>query len=172
MEAKILNKTQLNIFDIIKGNFISHRFLSIFYVAMFIFFVGYTYTNWSLLVTNPQAMALGLALLLLSAWVGFLWPVIKGIIWLIRLKRKAKTGIQTLDIQFFDLYLKVDNETLDSYYKLEYKQIYKVIETKDLLILLFGKNFMYIKKSGFQKTNDLNKVKDYLARQGLVKKAK
>ncbi len=172
MEAKILNKTQLNIFDIIKGNFLSHRFLTIFYIAMFFFFIGYTYTNWALLIVNPQALVLGLALLLLSAWVGFLWPIIKGIIWLIRLKMKAKTNVQNLEIQFYDLYLKVDNETLDNYFKLEYKTIYKVIETKDLLILLFGKNFMYIKKSGFQKANDLNKVKDYLARLGLVKKAK
>lgn len=169
MEAKILNTTKLNVLDIIKGNFLAHRFLSLFYSAMFVFFVWYTYVNFELLLQNLQALIMGVALLILSAWVGFIWPILKGFIWYIKLKVKKGTSEQILNIQFYDLYLKIDNETLGSYYKLEYKDIYKVIDTKKLLIFLFYKNFVYIKKDGFKKANDLNKVKGYLKRQGLVK---
>ena len=171
MEAKVINKTELTYLDIVKGNILSHRFLSIFYLFMCIFFIGYTIANFDLLILNLQALILGTALILLSAWVCILWPLLRALIWLIRLKKKHHTNKQVLDIQFFDLYLKVDNETQDNYYKLEYKDIYKVIITKKLMILLFGRNeFMYIKISGFKKANDLDKVKSYLARQGLIKK--
>ena len=171
MEAKITNTTKLTIKDIIIGNFLIHRWLSLFYTLMFAFFLWYNIINWSLLITNFQALIMGMALLLLSGWVGFIWPLLKGLIWYLKLRIKNHTDHQVLDYYFFDINMKIENMTLDLKYKLEYKEVYKVIETKKIMLLIFGgNNYIYIAKDGFKKANDLKKLKEYLARFNLTSK--
>ena len=173
MQAKIINKAEIGFVDIIKGNFLVHRLLSGFYVILFVLSLAYLASNYQALLYSLSALILGLVLLLLTAWVGFIWPIARAVIWLIKLQRSKHTKTQKLTISFFDLYLKVDNDTLNSQYKLEYKDVNKVIETKSLLLIIFGyNNFIIVKKDCFAKENDLDKLKGYLARFKLVVKKK
>ena len=170
MQAKIINTEEINIIDIIKANFLIHRFLSGFYGLLFVFFMGYFSTNMDALLSSASVLLMGLALITLTAWIGFIGPIFKAFIWFIKLRLRKLSTIQKLTISFFDIYLKVDNDTLDSQFKLEYKNINKVIETKKQLLIVFGyNNFIIVKKSTFAKSNDLAKLKGYLARFNLVR---
>ncbi len=171
MKAKIINTEEINIIDIMKGNFLVHRVLSGFYLFLFVFFTGYLAYNLETILVSTSALITGVALLILSAWIGFVWPVVKAVIWYVKLRVKDHSSTQKLTISFFDIYLKVDNDTLVAQYKVDYKDVYKVVETKKQLLIVFGySNFIIVKKAGFAKENDLAKLKSYLARFNLVRK--
>ncbi len=173
MKAKIINNEEIGFIDILKGNFLVHRLLTAFYAIMFAFFAWYIVVNLDSLFTSLSALIMGLALLIITAWIGFVWPFLRAVIWYIKLRIAKQGNVQKFTIYFYDLYLRVENETLDGSYKIEYKDIYKVVETKKQLLITFAySNYVIIKKSGFVKDNDLTKLKGYLARFNLVRKPK
>lgn len=169
MQAKIINDTSLTIKDMMVANFLNNRFICITYTILFVIFGGsalFVYISGANFTFGQTLMTI--LLLAICLFAGTLYPVFASIYWYFKYKRKYKVTNQELEYEFFDIYMKVHNKTLNMDTKVDYRHIRKKIETKKYLLLtLKYSSFILINKNGFKKENDLDKLKAYLKRQGI-----
>ncbi len=169
MEAKVINKTRLDFKLIVRGNFLSNRFMTILYGILSLIFV-YMVINGVIYYqrTNDPELFMQLifevCMLVFSLAVAFLWPLLKALYLKHKINKHYHTDHQDIEYYFNDLNMRIVNELEGTNTKVEYRDIYRIYRSKKLMVITLRKNYLIIDLDGFLKPNDEEKVTAYLKR--------
>ena len=164
MENRITNKTSLNAKKVLVANLLKNKFITIMYIILALVFLAMSvYEAHSDVVGMKSQIVLHASFFFISIFFAFAIPMYRCHIW----KRDAKRnyGSSTIDVeyQFTDINFKLmyKGETID---KFEYRNIYNVIQRKNLMVIVGSNKLFIIDIDGFKKDTEFARIQGYIKR--------
>lgn len=168
MQAKIINKTTLTKREIIVSQLLNNRFLMIIYAVTLLLFIIiriFSVINGINISTTQTILSVMIIIVCLGVIV---YPFFNAFRWERRYQKLYGVKTQDIEYQFFDIYVKVINHSINEETKIEYRRFRKRTETKKYISIIFDDNStLFIDKNGFMKDNDYSKLDAYLKRFSL-----
>lgn len=167
MEAKVKCQTKVTIKEKMTGYFLATQGFTVFYALLFSMYALMSVYYYFKINENGTGSLIFSAAIAISALVGFMIPVFKGLFWSHKTKKKyGKAEVEYL-CEFYDLYVRVTNLATNEVEKYDYRRATKskITKHKKFFFIKFSAlEFLVFKTSDFVRPTDYEKINGYVSR--------